>query len=289
MRSLRISLPIILVFMLLLSACGGMNLFATPTPANTPTPTEEPMALRVNGQGIPLAEYQHELGLLRSAQKEAGITADDQSRQAQVLDDFIEQLLLSQAAAAGGHAVSDADLQQRITSLAARLGGMDKLEQWKAANGYGDAAFQRRLRRAVLAAWMGEQVAARAGTTADQVHARQIRVNDEGEARAVQAQLQAGTDFTALAAEYDPLIRGDLGWFPRGYLYQKAVEDAAFALQPGQVSPMIQTDIGFHFVMVIERDASHPLSPDALLFIQHQALDNWLAQKRSEAKIEILV
>jgi parvulin-like peptidyl-prolyl isomerase len=289
MRALGKISVFLLLFLFSLAGCGGMNLFATPTLVNTPTPTEAPMALRVNGEGITIVEYQHELELLQSAQKEAGQTADALAQKTRILDNFIGQLLLAQAATANGHSVTDADLLQRITSLASQLGGQDKLDQWKAKYGYDDTALNRTLRRAMAAAWMRDQVAAQAGTTADQVHARQIRVNAEAEARSVQAQLQAGTDFATLAAEYDPLTRGDLGWFPRGYLYQPAVEDAAFALQPGQVSAMIKTAIGYHFVLVIERDAHHPLSPEALLFVQHQALDKWLKQKRSEAKIDILV
>ena len=33
---------------------------------------------------------------------------------------------------------------------------------------------------------------------------------------------------------------GDLGWFAKGGLSDKALEDAAFALQPGQLSDVIQ-------------------------------------------------
>ena len=275
--------------LVLLTGCGGFNLFATPTPVNTPTPTELPMALRVNGEGITISEYQHEMDLLKTAWLEASKTADEAAQKKLLQDNFIDELLLSQAAKAEGYEVNDAALQEHITALASQLGGQDKLEQWKSKFGYDDASFNLRLSRAMASAWMRDRVAAQAGTTADQVHARQIRVNNEGEARAVQAQLQAGTDFTELAAEYDPLTRGDLGWFPRGYLYQKAIEDAAFALQPGQVSAMITTEIGYHFVLVIERDTNHPLSLDALQFVRRQALEKWLAQKRSEAKIDILI
>lgn len=289
MHRRKILFTLIITTLLFLAGCGGFNLFATPTPANTPTPTELPMALRVNGEGITFVEYQHELELLKSAWQEAGKTADDAAQKKLLQDYFVDELLLSQAAKTEGYAVSDAALKEHITALATQLGGQDKLEQWKAKYGYDDASFNLRLRRAMTAAWMRDRVATQAGTSADQVHARQIRVNSDGEARAVQAQLQAGTDFTELAAEYDPLTRGDLGWFPRGYLYQKAVEDAAFALQPGQVSAMLTTEIGYHFVLVIERDANHPLAPDALQFVRRQALEKWLAQKRSAAKIDILI
>jgi peptidyl-prolyl cis-trans isomerase C len=282
-------IPLLLVLIIVLSGCSGINALINPTATSMPTPTEQPMAVRVNGEGILLVDYQRELGLLQAAQKEDAIQADAQAQKTQVLDAFINEVLFSQAAALKGHVIVDADMQKRISDLAIQLGGMDKLDQWKSKYGYDDQAFQRTLKRNMAAAWMRDQVAAEVGTTADQVHARQIRVKDPGEAQSINAQLQAGTDFTQLAGEYDPLTKGDLGWFPRGYLFQPAVEDAAFALQAGKFSGMIQTNIGYHFVLVIERDAQHLLSPDALLFLQHKQVEQWLKQKRADAKIEILV
>ncbi len=64
-----------------------------------------------------------------------------------------------------------------------------------------------------------------------------------------------------LASEADPVTRGDLGWFPRGYLLQPEVEEAAFSLQPGEVSQVIKSAIGFHLVQVIEKDPARPVDP----------------------------
>ena len=66
----------------------------------------------------------------------------------------------------------------------------------------------------------------------------------------IQARVQAGEDFAALAAEYgeDPGLDPEKGYvFPSGVMVQ-AFEDAAFALEPGQVSDIVQTSYGYHII-----------------------------------------
>jgi parvulin-like peptidyl-prolyl isomerase len=104
-------------------------------------------------------------------------------------------------------------------------------------------------------------------------------------AQAVWSQLQAGADFDTLAAKYDPLTQGELGWSPQGYLLDPAVDAAAFSLQPGQYSQVIQTDAGYHIILVVARDPAHPLSPDARLALQIKALEDWLVQQRAQSAI----
>ncbi|MCA1555152.1 MAG: peptidyl-prolyl cis-trans isomerase, partial [Acidobacteria bacterium] len=71
------------------------------------------------------------------------------------------------------------------------------------------------------------------------------------------AQLRAGGDFNALAKEFsvDPSNKdrgGDLGWFGRGMMV-KPFEDAAFALKPGELSGIVETQFGYHIIKLDER------------------------------------
>lgn len=75
--------------------------------------------------------------------------------------------------------------------------------------------------------------------------------------------LKAGGDFAELAKKYsqDPGSApqgGDLGLVRRGQ-FVKEFETAVFGLQEGQISPIVQTEFGFHIIQLLERrgDAVH--------------------------------
>jgi parvulin-like peptidyl-prolyl isomerase len=234
---------------------------------------------------ITLSEYQAELARYKAATGKDP-TPEEQKR---VLDDLIDQTLLAQAAAEKGFVVDDATLKDHMTKLSASLGDEQALAAWVAAHDYTDKSFQAALTRSTSNAWMRDQVIAAVPQTAEQVHARQILLFSADEANNAYAQLQSGKDFAKLAATYNPVTQGDLGWFPRGYLLDPKLEEAAFNLQPSQYSSVIQTPTGYHILLVIERDPNRPLEPNALQALQGQALQKWLEARRSQSEIQVLL
>ncbi len=260
---------------------------ATPTPI-PPTPTPEPLAARVNGEAITLAEYQAELARYQAASGTSAAVQPPED-ESHVLDDLIALVLLAQGAAEAGFHLDEAGLQARLDALVAQLGSSQALQDWIAAHGYTEQDFRRALARQAAAAWMRDKIIANVPENTEQVHARQILLYNLDQANQVLAQVRAGTDFATLASEYDPIAGGDLGWFPRGYLTVPELDQAVFSLQAGQVSDVIQTRLGFHIVQVIERDPAHPLEPSARLALQSRALQDWLAQRRSQSQIEVLL
>jgi parvulin-like peptidyl-prolyl isomerase len=262
-------------------------LTSTPEP---PTATPVPAVATVNGEVVPLAEYEAELARYKSAQTALGLTFTDEDAARIVLDDMIDQFLLAQGARAEGLGVTEADLQSRVEALAASRGGADQLAAWQSAHGYDEASFRVALKRSAEAALMRDKIIAGVPSTMEQVHARQILFYNAGDANFALGQLKSGASFDALATQYNKGAqadtRGDLGWFPQGYLLESAIEQAAFALQAGQFSDVIETQVGFHIVYVIER-GPRLLSPDALMAMQEQAIQAWLTQQRAQASIAL--
>lgn len=277
-----------IILILALAACGSK-----PTPVSVPTitipsvPTVTivPPAISVNGENITTSEFQAELARYQQAQISLGNTVTLETATQAVRNNLVDTLLLEQGAASKNFVVDDAMLQARLDALAAQIGGADALTAWENSHGYTDADFKSELRREIASAWMRDQLTASVPTTADQVHVQQILLYNEAEANQVLSLLQAGGVFSDLAAEYDPLAKGELGWFHRGYLPSQAIEDAAFALQTGQYSAIIQDDSGYHILYLMERDPARLLSPDALLTLQGSAVQSWLTQRREQSTI----
>jgi len=288
-KFIRISLTLLIA--LGLSACAsffGLEPTSTPQATSTPEPptaTPEPMALTVNGEGITVIDFDAEVARYIAAQQALGTTVSSADATSVVIEDLIAQLLLAQAARADGFTLDDTALQSRIDSLAAQIGGAQVLSQWESEHGYTEPALRSALKRAAETAWMRDKIVTALPSTAEQVHVQQILLYNEGTAQSFLAQLNGGADFDELALEADPLTRGDLGWVPRGYLLDAKFEEVVFALAVGEHSDVITTDVGFHIVRVLERDAGRPLSPDATLALQEQALKNWIETQRQQADV----
>jgi len=90
---------------------------------------------------------------------------------------------------------------------------------------------------------------------ANEVHCAHILVKTEKEAQAVTERLGRGEKFANIAREVSLCPSGkrggDLGTFTRGKMV-KEFEEAAFALQKGQVSPIVKTKFGYHIIRRLE-------------------------------------
>lgn len=269
------------------AASGTPQAEGTLPPAAQTTPTAAAFVATVNGEAITAGSYNTNLTLYRTAQTQTGTLLATESIEQIVLDDLIDRLLLAQGAKAAGFTADDATIDERLDTVIEQAGGQATFDAWLAAQGYTAESFREELKLEIEAGHMRSEIAAGVPTSAEQVEARQILLNDEFQAERLLDQLENGTPFETVVQNNDPQRLGSLGWFPRGYLLQAEVEEAAFALQPGEHSQVVQSALGFHLIEVIAHDPARPLSPQALLALQLQAVQEWLQAQRAQSTIEI--
>ncbi len=302
MRTLKkyITRPLfrLLLFAILLSACSERvesppEIAETPSPAEptlTPTPepptaTPLPAAAIVNGERISLDGFQREVDRYVLAQERQGNTEVDlPAARELVLNDLIDQVLFAQAARAAGASFDDQDVQTRLDQLAAEV----DLDAWMAEWGYTPDDLFESLRLQMLVAYQRDLIMDTVPEAAEQVEIQQVFAFTEAGANRALASLNSGTLFDDVAFEFSPETGGYLGWAPRGYLLVPAVEAAVFETPAGTYTEIIESELGYHIVLVIAREV-RPLTSDARQSLERQALHSWLAEQHAQSVIEVLV
>jgi peptidyl-prolyl cis-trans isomerase C len=284
-------IPLFFLLLLLLSSCALLpagSPSATPTASVTaipPTQTPIPFAISVDGSFISIEEYQGEIERYRTTLSNLGITKTDEDIATVVQDELVTQLLLANAATKAGYSLDDAALKNKIDNLTADLGSREALDAWIIENKYSEPSFLEALKRNSAATWMRNEIAAGVPKTAEQVHIRQLLLYDEATARYYFDQLQSGIEFDVLASQIEPVTRGDIGWFPRGYIPDRVIEDAAFGLEVGATSEIISGDVGFYILKCLAKLPNKELSPDAFATLQKLAIAQWIETQKAESNI----
>lgn len=131
----------------------------------------------------------------------------------------------------------------------------------------------------------------------EQVHARHILIKvapdaddpAKAEARknieAVEKKVKAGEDFEALAIAHSqgPSAPkgGDLGFFGRGQMVAP-FEEAAFALEPGKVSGVVETEFGYHLIQSVEKKPAETISYEKA----KDQIAEYLKQEKMQGEVE---
>lgn len=118
--------------------------------------------------------------------------------------------------------------------------------------------------------------------------ASHILVDSEELALTLKTRIEAGEDFATLASENSTdgsaAGGGDLGWFGLGQMVAP-FEEAVVAAETGKVAGPVQTQFGYHLVLVTEtRNSARPALDDVRAEIEMQ-----LAQEAVLAHIDALV
>ncbi len=268
-------------------------------------PAAQPAAL-VNGKPIPVAQVQE---LAEEIAKSAGTTVE------QVWKDALEQLisaeLLVQEAKATGTSVTEAEVEQEIRDLAA-LGSGHPLAEWLRTTPA--ARVRDEIRRSLLVEKLLTQ-SIRVNIERKQVEeyyeqhkerfqrppmvrASHILIKIQGDNRAAAeqrakellARVKGGEDFASLARQFseDPLTKekgGDLGFFPQ---HPTPLAQAAFHLQDGEVSEIIESPYGLHILKVTGRRPAGIAPLEEVFDEIREMLEEDAREDREEQLIEAL-
>ncbi|MHA6264324.1 peptidylprolyl isomerase [Arenibacterium sp. CAU 1754] len=125
------------------------------------------------------------------------------------------------------------------------------------------------------------------GFGGQEFNAAHILVETQEEATAIKAEIEAGADFAAVAKEKSTGPSGPnggaLNWFGLGAMVPE-FETAVVALEPGQVSDPVQTQFGWHVILLNETRKAKAPSLDEV----RGEIEDGLRQKAVEARIEEL-
>ena len=125
-----------------------------------------------------------------------------------------------------------------------------------------------------------------------------VREAQRARADAILQRIRAGEAFEKLADETrqgQPQTGGDIGYVEKGSMHP-SIDEAAFGLKPGEVSPVIETPQGFAIIRALDRRGGGSLSvkatredvEDRLYRMKmEKKFEEWLAERRQKAHIEI--
>ncbi|HUG84658.1 MAG TPA: peptidylprolyl isomerase [Euzebya sp.] len=252
-------IPLLLVLVLLTSACGQ----ALGNPR---------VAAVINGEEITVSQLQP---LIPAAQAgvnpQTGAAPSDEEASVQALSNLVLLTIIHQEVEAlGGERVMEPEIDAEIEEAAASAGGQEAFEQGLAAQGTdlqavrGNIEFQLAVQR-LTDVLLGEvdvsdeEVQAVYDSQFGQPGVSHILVASEEEALDARQRIEEGEDFAAVAQDVstDPgsaANGGELGPLRPG-AFVPEFEEAALALEPGEVSDPVQSQFGFHLITTTEPQA----------------------------------
>ena len=216
-----------------LASCAVVG--ATALPALAQDTTADTVVATVNSTDITLG---HMIALRESLPQQYQALPDDVLFKG-ILDQLIQQTALEQS-------VTDVSKRDRLALENDRRGYISGVAlQAVIAAAVTDESLQ--------AAYDAQFVNAEPVTEYNAAH---ILVESEEKANELKAQLDGGADFAELARANSTDVGsgangGDLGWFGTGMMV-KPFEDAVIAAEIGAVTPPVQSDFGFHLILVKE-------------------------------------
>ncbi|MBW2645900.1 MAG: peptidylprolyl isomerase [Deltaproteobacteria bacterium] len=294
--------------------------FASQTPAAQKQPSKDAVAV-VNGSVISRAEFDAEIGRVQQRFSSMGqpLSSTRLSEiKNEILENFIGRELLYRASQENGIKADEAAVNEQLTELKKRFPSEVEFKKALGEMNLSEAMMKSQLERNVAIKEFIEKQFVQKITISDkeskahyksnpdlfkqpeQVQASHILIkidpqadeSQKAEARKkieqIQKRLQKGEDFAALAKEFSQCPSnakgGDLGYFGRGQMVPP-FEKTAFALKPGTVSDIVETQFGYHLIKVTDKKVATTIPYKDV----KEKLDQHLKQEKIQKEVTLYV
>jgi len=293
---------------------------ASPTPAAKPVPAQIPdVVARVNGDPVGKAEFEE---AVRNVESQAGGPVPPQRRDEvyrMILDQVIGYRLLIQEARARNIVAPPAEITAEVDKIRKQFPTEAAFAEALKGRGMTLEQLQTQIREmSMVNQLLGPEVSAKSKVQPAEIQkfyeenkARfkqeesvrashilitvpkdatpEVKEKAKAQAEALLKQAQGGADFAALAKanSQDPGSAqngGDLGFFSRGRMVPP-FETAAFALEPGGLSGVVETPFGYHIIKVMEKKPARQME----LAEVSQDVGKYLEQQRGEELTRVFV
>jgi peptidyl-prolyl cis-trans isomerase C len=286
----------------------------------------------VNGVGIPRSDFEIVVQQTRqqyAAQGQQIPEAQLPQLQQNIIDQMVAEELLYQEGTRSGIEASSESVDQQLEQIKGQFQTEEQYSQALEQNGTSEEELREDIERSLVVQQTVQAVTSDLGEVSEedvetfytenpqffesgeQVAARHILISIEGleseqemaeakeRAEAIRQELIDGADFATLAQERSEGPSGprggDLGTFGRGQMVGP-FDEAAFALEEGTISEVVETQFGYHVIQVTEKiDAGsvpiEDVSEDIRQYLQQErqatALEAHVAGLRENADITV--
>jgi peptidyl-prolyl cis-trans isomerase C len=297
-------------------------------------PKGEPVDIKVaevNGEAILMSDLTRQLRIMVGSNTKLS-KADYLKAKDEAMESLINQELLYQEGKKEGLETKDADVEAEIAKVKQNFPTQEAFEQVLKAQGLTEPKFIVMVKKVMT---MRDTIKVKVQplakpvtdketqdyyetnkdkfTEPEQVKARHILIKSPPNASeqektvakdkidSILKEIRDGGDFAELAKKNSECPSapqgGDLGFFARGQMV-KPFEDVAFAMQPGQVSDVVETEFGYHIIRVDEKKPGNQLKLEEVQDRIKEVLTNeeidkalaeWLKPIKENSSIKILV
>jgi parvulin-like peptidyl-prolyl isomerase len=301
---------LLLAATVLLASCGSRHAATAATVGATAIPSQEVLdemsAIAENADYVKWIEDSTQGQVIVKGEETGSYTQEFVS---QVLTKQIQSVLIEQAIAARKIAVTDDCTAAAETSVAAGIGGGDQATGEAIIARFSDVYREQMIR------WNAEQLALEADLAGQECNTDKqaaayfeahkadfeeacvshILVATKAEADSLYAQLQAGADFATLAksdsTDGSAANGGVLGCAPKG-TYVPEFDSAVFAATPGVPTEPVQTQFGWHLILVgrfqdATFDSARQQVEQTLAKQAAAYFDDWLGKARASTEVTV--